>query len=350
MLNQLKLLSLKKKEMKKRLLIITSILAGFSANAQLTQANEPNLGSQALFLCDSFVDSYSGVTGTGVTWDYSAMWAYPGEMRNLNILDASATSHASDFPSSTRAMEIEGLVTTYFNSTATERMSQGFVFTEPSFGEVVATWTSDEEKMMDYPFAYGSSQTDAFSGDLNSSLGLTAATGSVTSEIDGTGTLVLPETTIPNVIRLHIIDSALTNVMIFGDVEVIRDHYEYYDLASQNEPIFIHSRVLVQQPGGAGYQQESTLVLSKYAGNFLAVDDKEAESFSLFPNPSNGLISFTGVNATDEIKVVSSLGNVVFNGKMNAANQINLTNLRKGVYFVEVNQNGTSTTHRVVIK
>lgn len=344
------LLSLKKNKMKKGLLIITSLFAGFTANAQLTQANEPNLGSQSLFLCDSFITSYSEVVGTGVTWDYSSMWAYPGEMRNLNILDATLTTHASDFPSSTKAMEIEGLVTTYFNSTPTERVSQGFVFTEPSFGEVVATWTSDEEKIMDYPFAYGNSQNDVFSGDINSNVGLTPANGNVFSEIDALGTLVLPEVTIPNVMRLHIIDSALTNVMILGDVEVIRDHYEYYDLASQNEPIFIHSKVTMQQPGGVGYLRVSTLVLSKFAGNFLAVDEKETEILSVYPNPSNGFISFKGVNSSDNIKVISSLGNEVYNGKMNVSKQINLTNLKKGVYFVEVDQNGTSTTHRVVIK
>jgi hypothetical protein len=46
----------------------------YSVYAQMTEATDPSINSSSiLYLCDSNAVNYANVTGTGVTWDYSAL-------------------------------------------------------------------------------------------------------------------------------------------------------------------------------------------------------------------------------------------------------------------------------------
>ena len=103
----------------------------------------------------TFSVGVGGVTGSGVTWDYTTLGGYAGEFRDVEVVAAAATTFAADFPTSVSAIKVGTNLTSYYSSTATERSSQGFVFSEPSLGDVIAQFSANEEIVATYPFAFG---------------------------------------------------------------------------------------------------------------------------------------------------------------------------------------------------
>ena len=342
----------KRRNMKK-LVLILSLSISFMGNTQLNQTNEPAINeSTNMFFCDSFTVDYAGITGPAVMWDYTNLVGISGEMRMMTMFDATLTPDAASFPSSTKALGIESFITSYFSSSATERVSQGFQFTEQSFGNVIAKFDTDAETVITYPFAYGNTLIDVFSGEVTSAIGTTPLTGKVNATIDGEGTLNLPlGISLPNVIRYHIVDSTFTSTFI-GDIEVIRNQYEYYDLANGNLPVLLLTKLTIQNAGSSAPISEVSLVLSEYpTEQFLAIEENTSANFNVYPNPSIDNISIDGkfsINATGII--IDQSGRIISSFELNNENTIDISSLASGLYQLTIIDNGARTSKTIVKK
>jgi hypothetical protein len=346
--------------MKKQLLYAALLLSSVSQAQSLTQTNEPVIGNTKLmYTCDTLTSPLATTVGSGVTWDYSQILGLSGQTQTIEIIDPATTANAASFPSSTKAFSIQGSLTNYFNSTATERVSQGFVYEEPNFGTVLAVFDTDEQTTIQYPFANGDFFTDVFSGQLSFDFnGLPqnpTCTGVSDATIDGQGTLLLPSSTsISNVIRYKITDTVFTQIVfvIPMDIEFIRTQYEYYDVANNSLPIFTHSTVKIQQAGATTPLMSQTIVLSSVQPSQNVGLEEKTSSFSVYPNPSEGIVNFKGDFAADaaamifdnagrQVKSIESLSN---------GQSIDLSSLNKGIYLVVINNNGTQTTQSITLR
>lgn len=341
--------------MKKTLLLCA--IAGISqvSFAQLTQANEPAIGeSSNMYLCDSNAVSYENITGAGVTWDYAGLGMYPGETRLIGIGDATSSPNYSDFPSATKTLEIEGLLTTFMSSDASSRVSHGFVYTEQTLGDVKAIFDDNSAVLMNYPFAQGSYQNDVYAGNLDFTFnGIPMspdAAGTIYSTVDGSGTLLFPNETINNVLRFKSVDTALTDIPLFGEMEIVRVQYEYYDLADQNLPIFVHTTVIIQQPGGGTQIGSNTLVLSKYAVGTVGVTEQDAIEFAVFPNPAQDEVTIKGAFSQAVVTIYNAQGQQVLNAEVANGQSINTAALNAGMYLVKVESNGKATVKNLAIR
>lgn len=341
----------------KRILLVATLATSFVGFSQsLTQANEPAIGeSQAMYLCDSFANTYPMVTGAGVTWDYSDLAKYPGVIRTASIEDATTAPNAASFPTSTKTIKVENSLETYFNSTATERVSQGFVFTEPSFGELVAVFDTDEEKLVEYPFSNGSSLTDAYDGTLyfefNGIPQSPAAAGSCYAWIDGQGTLLMPDgSTINDAIRYKMIDTSTTNIQLFGDLEIVRTQYEYYDITNANLPVLTLSRLLIQQPGGGLPLADNSIILSTVdPDNSVGLFSNDLIEFETYPNPTNGNVTLKGeFDADATVTVYDQSGRLLLSQKAINGSSIDLSEFNTGMYLLKVTSNSVSGTKTIV--
>lgn len=346
--------------MKKHLLIATLLTSSIGFSQSLTQTNEPAIGaSQLMYMCDSLTPDLAATTGSAVTWDYSAILGQFGVTKTIDVLDPALTDSAANFTSSTKALRIENTITNYFNSTSTERLSQGFVYEEPNFGNVMATFETDAQKTMNYPFANGDYLSDVFFGTLTFNyLGLPqtpSCSGDSYAWIDGQGTLKLPNSVnVANVIRYKIVDTLNTTINIIGpmDIQLIRTQYEYYD-ATNSLPYFIHTTIKIQQVDATEPLVTQTIVLSKESPtSFVGINEATTNSFTVFPNPSNGLFTINGsFDADAQVTIFDQTGRIV----MDATTVVNgtkfdLSNLNKGMYIVVLTNNGNTTTEQIVIK
>jgi hypothetical protein len=347
--------------MKKQLLFTALLFSAATQAQQLELTNEPAIGAtQTMYLLDTLTDAYPNITGSGVTWDYSNIVGMNMETRVIEILDATTTPFASSFPTSTKVMSIQGAISNYFTSNSSERSSQGFVYEEPAFGTVLATFDVDNETTIQYPFAFGDYFTDNFAGslafDFNGFPQTPAATGVAYASIDGQGTLLLPNSTsLSNVIRYKIVDTVFTQVNFIGvmDIEFVRTQYEYYDVANNSLPVFIHTVVSIAQSGGGAALMSQTNVVSSIAPNAnLGIQDEAKNTFTVYPNPSEGMVTFEGDFAADATATIfDQTGRAIYTvASLTNGTTIDLSSLNKGIYLVGLTNNGVESTQTVVIK
>lgn len=340
--------------MKKNLLFAGLLFSGISFGQGLTQANEPAIGaSTAMYLCDSFATNYANIVGNGVTWDYSNIAYFPGETRTISIIDPANTPNAGDFSGATKAISIENFLTTYWNSTATERNSSGFVFNEPTFGEVKAVFAQDPQKLAEYEFSLNDEVNDAFAGTLSfnfSGAPLSPdATGTSYSTIDGQGTLKLnATTTLTGVIRYLTIDTLNTVVPIIGDIQLIRAQFEYYHFATGNLPVFTHTTAKLTAPGATDPLTEFTVVLNSVEpSNMVGISEKTSIDFSVYPNPAKEQITVRGDFNQSAAQIVDQTGKTVQEiSSLTSGSTIEINGLEKGIYFLVLTSNGTKSIQK----
>ena len=340
--------------MKKTLLLAALSFSMLGNSQSLTLANEPAIGETvSMNLCDSFTVAYEGVTGPAVTWDYTNLIGIFGETRTVEVINATTSPNTASFPTSTKAMSVEGSMTSFFNS-STDRVSQGFVFTEPSMGEIIAKFDTDNETIITYPFAFGNTLTDNFSGDVTSALsGTTSLTGNVFATIDGQGTLNLPlGVSLPNVIRYKIIDTSYTTIFVVQNLEIVRHQYEYYDIANSNLPVLSISRLIVQIVGNPSPLSDLSLVLSAYpTSDFVSINEEYKFDFNIYPNPTSDNITLSGEFSSDaQGQVIDQTGRVLFTFAPQKDSSVDVSSLENGSYFVKITDNNSSITKTIVKK
>ena len=332
--------------MKKNLLFAFLALTTTSF-AQFTNMNTPADGDGAyMYVLDTNASNMASVVGTGVTWDYSSTSGIQGETKTVAVTAASASTYASDYTTASVAIDIPGFITAFNKSTASNYVSKGFVFVEPSFGTVKARFNVDDEALMTYTANVGDSWTDVISGDVvTTSYGTLPCTGTAATMVDGSGTLKLnAATTLNNVSRFRIQDSLHVTVMGFGEVIMKRTQYEYYDLANSHLPVFVHTSISVSLFGG---ENTTGLVLSSVAPDtYLAVGSEELKNVSVYPNPANDVLNIGGLTEDATVQIFSLSGQLVKTVELSAGTTaIAIQDLNSGSYLVKATTaKGTLTT------
>lgn len=337
--------------MKLNLLLATSLITG-AAFGQFTQANEPTVGMYStMYVLDSNAVNYSSMTGASQTWDYSnTVGISSSATKDVSVMTPSSTPYAASYPSSTKAIDIPGFMTSYFTSSTSSRTSQGFVFDGgAAAGMVEVIFSSDEELLMNYPFALSGTLTDAFAGTAETSLGSFPTTGSITATVDGTGSLKLNSTTtLTNITRYKLVDQASANTGIFGNILMDRVQYEYYDLSTPSLPVFVHSELTITIGGTPTVQH---LVLSSVAPDeYLTISENNKATFGLYPNPANESVVISGLAGNETIAIVDMAGRTVLTAQNSGTTQtLNVSDFQAGVYNVVVISNGSKTTKKLTI-
>jgi len=323
----------------KKILLAFGLLPIFSF-AQMTSANEAAIGSTSnLYVCDSNTVTYSDVTGNGVTWDYRTLLGVQGLTKTLSVEAINPNSIDSLFVGATKKYSIGTLLTTYFSSDASSRVSQGNIFTEESLGTVVLNWNENSQILNNYPFALNDEVSDLFDGSIiNENLFApidTVASGNTYSKIDGVGTLRLQQNDYTNVIRYNVRDTmnAVIFNALFGEVNIqlVRNWFEYYDYSTSNLPIFVVISITLNSEL---LNNSSTLVLSKDQPNAnLSLADNSLGLFNIFPNPANEVLNIEA-EGDFTVSVLNTKGEEVL--KNSNAKTINVANFTSGIYFVKL--------------
>ena len=335
----------------KKKLFIASLIFSSLANAQsLTSANEPAIGASAtMYVCDSNYSNFSATSGTGVTWDFSAITGYSGVPSK--VLTVVAPPLGSPYTTSTKSTVIPGFISSYWTSSSTDRTSQGFIFNEVTIGDVIIQYTSNEEKIMDYPFAVTNTFTDTYVGTLtNATLASsgTPCSGNIVSTIDGQGTLILPGAiTMTTVLRHKIVETTTATISMMP-VTITRTQYDYYDVNS-GLPVFSHVSIDI---ASLVLNTTINLVLSTVQPTVLAgINENSASNFTVYPNPTQGSLTVKGDFSSDaSLVVLDQAGRTVssLNTLLNGST-IDLSSVEKGIYLVVITNNGVKTTKSVSV-
>jgi uncharacterized repeat protein (TIGR03803 family) len=85
-------------------------------------------------------------------------------------------------------------------------------------------------------------------------------------------------------------------------------------------------------------------------GLLTGINELEKENlFSIYPNPSNGIINLKSSNEIKSIEVYNNIGILISKPELKLNNQIDLSSLSKGMYFLKVSDGKQYYTEKVII-
>lgn len=83
----------------------------------------------------------------------------------------------------------------------------------------------------------------------------------------------------------------------------------------------------------------------------LSVDENTLSNISISPNPSSGNVTLKSpISETAQISVYNILGKMVYNKSQSLNSQMDLNNLKSGIYMVKIATEGKQTTKRLIIE
>jgi uncharacterized surface protein with fasciclin (FAS1) repeats len=156
------------------------------------------------------------------------------------------------------------------------------------------------------------------------------------------GILALPN--LADILLYHVVDSTILStqltagplatlegsdviVSLTGGVKINDANVTTADVPADNGVVHVLDKVILE--------------------SYLGIDENNAFSFGLFPNPSNGLVTIDGVDNAEVI--VSDLsGKTFLNQSVNNNSSLDLNGLSNGTYLVTISQNGYQSVQTLV--
>lgn len=98
-----------------------------------------------------------------------------------------------------------------------------------------------------------------------------------------------------------------------------------------------------------GETDDSTIVV--YVFPCTSIKEFDNGDINVYPNPSkDGLINLSNVANNSTISVFNVIGEIVFSSTVNNSNQLDLSNLNKGSYFVSIANKNNRITKKLIIE
>jgi hypothetical protein len=337
-------------------LLLLGICASVAGTAQTIELEDTLSTGDAMtyYVLDSSATNLEGITGADVVWDYNSVGAYMIPPNDNNVINREDSDFAADFPDARYTEAFDNSVQTYFtnNDGASQVIVHGFVFQELS-NDFIIKYDADPLIALQLPMNLGDSYTDDIEGTATVPLaGDISISGEASIEADGIGTLKMGGTDYANVIRVHTTEVS-EGIILGSPATITRESFVYYDIDNFNMPIFIHATVLAEL--GAGGDFGFTAVYAKdeitdYVG--LEEESTTPVDLSIYPNPVAG--SFTTVSTsqgTEKLTIMNSVGQVVrVINNPQTSEQIDVSDLGRGVYFVQAMKGASTRTEKFIVK
>ncbi|HEY0977672.1 MAG TPA: T9SS type A sorting domain-containing protein [Flavobacteriales bacterium] len=314
------------------LLIGGTLQLGASAQTVLTAAtNSPALGTGYTLHYGAYVAP--GIPGIGQTWNLAGLSA--DSSLAVEFVEPANTPQGAQFPTATIA-EVNDVVTQYYRVTA-----NGIHFAGSDDGESLIVH-APQGTYLPFPCTFGTTWSTPQNATFTVEGSTVTRTGTFSGHVDGSGTLVLPGATIPNVLRVH-----WTHVLqdVMGPITIahVYDSYAFFT-AGHGHPIAEVVTASIDFGGGPQVRQFSRWTADVSTG----IDVPEAVGVSVFPNPASEEVSITwsaDFGRRAAVSVMDMAGRAVMLGRYTAVQgtttRVDIQRLFPGMYqLVLVGENG----------
>lgn len=266
-----------------------------------------------------------GSSGANVTWDFIP-YTDPTAITNLNS-QCPGAQYCEQYPTANRITHVDD-DNAYFILGTNDFHTIGS-YNNVSGDKVIY---SDIEKNYQFPITYGQTFTDTFAYALQGSADVT--TGTVTSEVDGYGTLLSPYGTIAGVLRIKKIRNYVVPNFVPGiPLNMQEENYEWID--NYGRIWLVYSIATGSAPAlGINYTLKSIVYTDSHT--FLATNEaNKLNNISIFPNPVNDEININCKEKIHGINIVNMEGKKIKQVHP-ITEKIDVRELSKGMYFLKI--------------
>ncbi|MGD0710799.1 MAG: T9SS type A sorting domain-containing protein [Bacteroidales bacterium] len=117
-------------------------------------------------------------------------------------------------------------------------------------------------------------------------------------------------------------------------------NYTYTVPAYQNEAQMYAVGFVVDQASGKVLNSIQAVIPA-------GVHETQSSGFKMFPNPTKGVVHFSGLNGNSQITVTNLYGETLM--FVENTNSIDLSNFANGIYFVNIKSNNTVVTEKIIL-
>ncbi len=327
-----------------------------AANAQsptITSANFlPVVGEIFNSYATTEPASGEGTAGVNQVWNFGAI-PNTGSLDPSVVIPVAGSPYAASNPNANLCVRGGALPNTtygYYQTNSTDFITLGLYV-----GTSAQLTYTNPETIVHFPLTYNSTYTDTYATTINSSGSIFYRTGTMTSLVDGYGTLTTPIGTYTNVLRVKLTD-------------VFNDTFNGTPAGTYNQVSFLYYKAGTHNSLLSFTHSNNNGTASK-SGSYLqsvTVNTEEAQlasqlNMSVFPNPSQGTasakIKLSLLEASEcTVSIYDAIGMQVASqnmGELAAGEQVmalpTTNELAKGIYFVRVQtKQGFATTKMTI--
>lgn len=325
-------------------LLASALLAStMLAQPVLTHAlNAPLPGATYTMHYGAYVSP--GGAGAGQTWNLSGLSA--DSTATLQLVAPTSTPFNTSFPNATVA-ETGGAGVMFFRTTP-----NGVYFAGSASEGIVIPYT-EQGRYLTFPCTFGTQWTDTESAAFTADGFSVERTGTITGHADGSGTLVLPDGQVTNVLRVHWHEEAVDTTAGFA-MHSVHDSHLYY-VPGIAYPL---AQLVHRELSFLGTTQVTEY--AQWVGDLSTdiTDDGETEGgLRLFPVPAHDRLIITSAHGHLEpgsITVLDMAGRQVGVQQVrclqDGRSEIALNDLRPGTYLLQLtNAAGHRSSTRFVV-
>jgi hypothetical protein len=342
--------------MKKIYSLLTSLFITLSAayaQPTFTSANWPAIGTSVSSIPVDATPLTEGSAGANQTWSYPGIIG-TGPANVSYLVTAASTPFAADFPTANYAVE---------SPTTTGGTGYGYYSINSSYGDLLGIGLSsvngtfpivysDPLRAMTFPYTYGTTVTDSYTGFASYIAGGYTInlyrTGNFYSQNDAYGTITTPTGTYSNSLRSYIVDQSLDSQVIVGLFTTLFFHksvsYAWKNL-NLADNIFLLTYDTIINDGIPSYAKAASFSTSSTGMNEFT----SAKPLAIFPNPAinatvvhlsademeSGETKFTAT--TVEGKIVKEIDFTLFAANHKTVD-IDMSDVPAGLYFIQLRQ------------
>lgn len=352
--------------MKTTVLVLTAMailpIASFAQPTINSGDVTPTIGSAVTGAEGTYVDP--GSVGANQTWDLSGI--VPENVSTTTYLAPTGLPGSSNFSSATHAVyfpvDVTDEIYGYVDIENNQIEDLGYYATGPELD--LLYYYPDPKTVLVFPLAFNDSFSDTYqsemeTGDESGSI-LSVETGTIDALVDGYGTLITPEGTYTDVLRVQYIQTGNTVISVDGiesfSSENTSTEYQYYKSGYPMPLASVRTNVVTSM----GTTVEETQSGAYFIGFSVGLAEKESpfNSVQVYPMPATTHIELNlnaKAGANTDFALLSSSGKTVHFWNQQVLNEgsnqlrFELPQLAAGNYLLQINTPEGMYTKRVVI-
>ncbi len=321
------------------LLLSTTVLL---AQPTITSNFNPVIGTKVVFSAADTTNVNEGAAGANITYDFSSLQKM-GNNLGYTYTAPSATPYASQYTAANFAY-----------ATSSNQGNAGYVYLKTSatkFENIgVATSTlqmvySDPQTIFEYPTTYNSSYSDDHKGQGTNSQNITTYRRGTTDIIaDGWGTLILPQGTSTDILRVKITQNVVDSISFMGSEIVTESKVVTYNFYKEG---FKQQLMSISKVFGKDFFGDDIIIKSVLyypdAPNSVGELTKQ-NNIKVYPNPASSTITINAVNneAVTNYTITDIVGKTYLAENINntiGSNTVNVSLLPQGIFIVSLYNN-----------
>jgi len=282
-----------------------------------------------------------GLSGANVTWDFSGLGAGDNGI-DYEVVLTDGLAGEENFPLSTKAWtatldDVDDFIF-YMGAENNALVEYGSYFVAEE--TVVEINYSDPQIRYNSPLDYGDTGSDNIAGSLIiGTMILSTFTGDIVYDVDGYGTLIMPNGTYDNALRVHTIQEEIHELGVGGGIiqTTTVTGYSYF-VEDFPIPVLIIEDSESYVLGELTDEFSSMTRLISYNSVLLGVDNISVDNnLMIYPNPSSEFITLTFNNTgLANLRIINIDGKVAKSLSLASKTKVDISDLTPGYYIAEL--------------